>query len=67
MSTKHEKVAHRVGEIFEKEFGRFSAEDFRKVARALGVNVLDMKGDFKKYYENLSEDDRKQVDFMMNL
>jgi hypothetical protein len=67
MPAIHERVARMVGEIFEKEFSRFSVEDFSKVAGILGMNVLDTKSDFKKYYENLSEDNQKQIDFMMKL
>ena len=65
--NKHEKAAKLIREIFEKEFGKFSVEDFEEVAEMLGFKLLNIKPDFDKFYKNLSDDERKTVDFMMKL
>ncbi len=44
-----------------------SAEDFEEVAKILGFKLLNIEPDFDKFYKNLSDDDRKTVDFMMKL
>lgn len=35
--NKHEKIAQLIRDLFEKEFGRFSMEDFKEVIRLLNV------------------------------
>ena len=67
MSNKYEKVAQLVKKTFEKEFGKFSIEDFLKVARLLGTNLCENKPDSKEFYQNLSNEERSLVDFMMHM
>ena len=37
------------------------------VSKILGAKPTEIKPDFDKFYKNLSDEDRKLVDFMMNL
>jgi hypothetical protein len=67
LNKKYENVAGMITEIFEKEFGRFSPEDFIKVVIILRVNKGKAKSDFDKFYKNLTQDEKKDVDFMMSL
>ena len=53
--------------MFEKEFGRFDIKDLRNVMKELGYEIFENKVDFNKFYENLSEEERRIVDFMMGL
>lgn len=62
-----EKVAQLVKEIFEKEFGKLSTEDFNEVVKILRINKGEAKTGFNKFYKNLDQDGGKEVDFMMNL
>ena len=64
--NKHEKIAQLIRDLFEKEFGRFSVEDFNEVARLLEVKVLKIKPDFDKFYKNFSNNDRELIDLMIN-
>jgi DNA-directed RNA polymerase delta subunit len=66
-NNKYEKLAQEVKSLFEKEFGQFSIEDFLKVTKLLGANLHEIKSDFDEFYKNLSDDERRLVDFMMHL
>jgi len=66
-NNKYEKLAQEVKSLFEKEFGQFSMEDFLKVTKLLGANLYEIKPDFDEFYKNLSDDERRLVDFMMDL
>lgn len=64
---KYQKVAETIKSIFEKEFGGLLKEDFFKVAKYLKFTHSDSRTGFDNFYKNLSDDEKKQVDFMMNL
>lgn len=66
-NDRYKKVAQLVKEIFEKEFGKLSTEDFNEVVKILRINKGEAKTDFNKFYKNLDQDEKKEVDFMMNL
>ena len=53
--------------MFEKEFGKLSADDFNEVVKILRITKGEAKTDFNKFYKNLDQDEKKEVDFMMNL
>lgn len=67
IDKKYEKIALMIKGIFEKEFGKFSPEDFIEVVKILKINKGEAKSDFNKFYKNLTQDEKKEVDFMMNL
>lgn len=67
LNKKYEKVAEMIKGIFEKEFGKLSTDDFNEVVKILRINKEEAKTDFNKFYKNLTQDEKKEVDFMMNL
>jgi len=67
LDKKYEKIALIIKKIFEKEFGKLSTEDFNEVVKILRINEGEAKSDFDKFYKNLTQDEKKEVDFMMNL
>lgn len=65
---KYTALAGEVRAVFEKKFGKFSVKDFDKVAEI----IRDENGgiddrDAGKSYDNLSEEEKDQIDFMMGL
>ena len=64
---KYKAIARHIREMFEKEFGRFDIEDLRSVMKELGYGIFENKVDFNKFYEDLSDEERRLVDFMMGL
>jgi len=67
LDKKYEKIALMIRGIFEKEFGKLSTEDFNEVVKILRINKGEAKTDFNKFYKNLDQDGKKEVDFMMSL
>ncbi|MBZ0190940.1 MAG: hypothetical protein K8F34_04540 [Candidatus Kuenenia stuttgartiensis] len=66
-NDRYEKVAQLVKGIFEKEFGKLSTDDFNEVVKILRINKEEAKTDFNKFYKDLDQDGKKEVDFMMSL
>ncbi|GJQ48182.1 MAG: hypothetical protein HKUEN01_05680 [Candidatus Kuenenia stuttgartiensis] len=66
-NDRYEKVAQLVKGIFEKEFGKLSTDDFNEVVKILRINKEESKTDFNKFYKDLDQDGKKEVDFMMSL
>ena len=67
LNKKYEKVAEMIKGIFEKEFGKLSTDDFNEVVKILRINKEEAKTDFNKFYKDLDQDGKKEVDFMMSL
>ena len=66
-NDRYKKVAQLVKEMFEKEFGKLSTDDFNEVVKILRITKGEAKTDFNKFYKDLDQDEKKEVDFMMNL
>ena len=67
LNKKYEKVAEMIKGIFEKEFGKLSTDDFNEVVKILRINKEEAKTDFNKFYKDLDQDGKTEIDFMMNL
>jgi hypothetical protein len=70
VDDKYTILAGEVRAVFEEKFGRFSIEDFDKVAKIIrveyrGSNVCRDAGG--KSYDNLSGKEKDQINFMMGL
>ncbi len=65
--NRHEKTAQEISAIFEKKFGGFSPDDFHKVSEILETKIRKGSPDFTDFYGKLSDDERRDLDFMMGL
>jgi hypothetical protein len=65
---KYTRLAEEIQALFEKKFGKFSIEDFDKIAEIIRTeNRRSNVRDAGKSYDNLSEKEKDQIDFMMGL
>ncbi|WP_027371220.1 hypothetical protein [Desulfovermiculus halophilus] len=61
-------LAGEIQSLFEERFGKFSVEDFDKVAEIIrGKCKRSNARNADKSYENLPEEEKDQIDFMMGL
>jgi len=65
--NNYEKLAQEISLLFEKKFGGFSPEDFRKVSKILGSKIRKDNSDFVDFYEKFSDDERRDIEFMMGM
>ncbi|MEZ4529094.1 MAG: hypothetical protein R2941_24545 [Desulfobacterales bacterium] len=65
--NRHEKFAQEIKVLFEKEFDGFFPEDFDKISKILEAKIWKGKSGFADFCENLSDEERREVDFMMGM
>ena len=53
--------------MFEKEFGKFSLEDFDKFVKVIRAEGFGAMPDYYEAYEKASKEERDQINFMMGL
>lgn len=65
---KYTILAREILALFEKRLGKFSVQDFDQVAEIIRAECsLSKAQDVDTTYENLSQEEKDQVDFMMGL
>ena len=64
---KQGKVAQEIRVLFEKEFGKFSLEDFDKFVKVIRAEGFGAMPDYYEAYEKASKEERDQINFMMGL
>lgn len=65
--NRYEETVQEIRALFEKKFGGFFPDDFHRVSEILETGIWKNGADFTDFYRKLSDDERRDVDFMMGL